>query len=95
MSLQMVVARGVLHVRKQWGRLASYERLKSRNLPDPPPAVARAHAVEVVDIDGVRAVWLDRGSDGGVIVYLHGGTYITGPEEDQWQWFGRLCRAAS
>jgi acetyl esterase/lipase len=47
-------------------------------------------------MDGVRGVWLDRArSSAGVIVYLHGGTYITGPEKEQWQWFSRLCRSTA
>jgi monoterpene epsilon-lactone hydrolase len=92
----MTAARLVLRVTlKPYLARASYGRLKAKIVSDPPARVARGHAVEAVDIDGVRAVWLDRDRRAeGTIVYLHGGTYITGPEMEHWHWFSRLCTAA-
>lgn len=92
----MTLARGLLRVaRKPRGVRASYERLKRRNLPDPPPAVARRHRVETAETGGTRCVWLDQDrAPAGTIAYLHGGSYVTGPERAQWTWFSRLCREA-
>jgi monoterpene epsilon-lactone hydrolase len=92
----MAGARAYLRLRwKPWSALASPRLRQVVNRPDPPGDVARDHACEVLDAGGARAVWLDRRrAAAGVLVYVHGGTYITGPETAQWRWFGALCDAA-
>ncbi|CAM4020665.1 alpha/beta hydrolase [Helcobacillus massiliensis] len=53
----------------------------------PTGAVLKRHAVDVAMINRTRTVWLDRHkADNGVIVYLHGGAYVSGPFAFDWQW---------
>src|ERR687888_1079397 len=96
MSVRMAAARAYARATLK-PRLvrAPYEKLQRINRPDPPRGVARRHEVEVADLDGARAVWLDRGRiAAGAIVYTHGGSYITGPQREQWEWFSQLCSSA-
>lgn len=73
----------------------SFERMRADNLADPPPGVAATHAVEVAELGGTRCVWLDRDRrDAGVIVYLHGGSYVCGPYAGHWAYLSRLLGAA-
>ncbi|MFC0675327.1 alpha/beta hydrolase [Brachybacterium hainanense] len=60
----------------------------------PPGAVQKRHAVDVEMIDRTRAVWLDRHrADRGVIVHLHGGAYVSGPFQGDWEWISQLADA--
>jgi acetyl esterase/lipase len=44
-------------------------------------------------IAGVRCVWIDKqDSSEGSIVYLHGGSYVTGPIKLQWNWLATLAK---
>ena len=91
----MSVARVVLRLTTK-PRLArmSAERAKELNVPEPPADVAAAHAPDALDLGGVRAVWLDRDrAPEGVIVYLHGGSLVSGPYRSHWEHLGRLLEA--
>jgi epsilon-lactone hydrolase len=69
------------------------EERQKDNLPAPPAAVAQRAAVEMLSIDGAKAVWLDKqNSENGVLVYLHGESYIAGPFGDQWLYLADMCR---
>jgi acetyl esterase/lipase len=97
MSLQMSAARVLLRLTTK-PRLArmSAERAKANSLPEPPPSVSAAHECEVVDLGGVRAVWLDRARGGtATIVSLHGGSLVSGPYRAHWEHLGRLAEAAA
>jgi monoterpene epsilon-lactone hydrolase len=90
----MAIGRIVVRLRKRRGQRASYEQLKRENRPDPPRGIARRHDVGVDDANGVRAVWLDRERAArGTIVHLHGGSYISGPVKEHWDWLSRLAQA--
>ena len=95
MSVQLTIVSALLRVMRRRRARAPYEELKARNLPEPPAGVAAAHDVERLVVEGARAVWLDKSrADAGVIVYMHGGSYVTGPVKQQWEWFARLCAGA-
>ena len=53
----------------------------------------KSHAVEHEMIGRTRTVWLDghRG-DRGLIVFLHGGAYVSGPFASDWLWLSRHMR---
>jgi monoterpene epsilon-lactone hydrolase len=68
--------------------------MKTANMPEPPSDVARRHTVTASSESGVRVVWLDQHHRrDGTILYVHGGSYITGPRKEQWEWFAALCRS--
>lgn len=99
MSVQMAIARARFRIAGQWSRIAarrsgppSYEELQAGDLHDPPREIRRAHHCTVVEHRGARAIWLDRNhAPAGVLVFLHGGSYVCGPFLDQWQYLSRLC----
>lgn len=110
MSVQMSVARTFLRVvRKPRDTRSDYEKQQQQNAPLPQPKIAKRHAVEVVEIQGARAVWLRRATSAdsetsgtgasartlGTVVYLHGGSYITGPHAEQWEWASWLVDNAN
>lgn len=78
----------------RWLREGDFHRLRSKNRPLPSRYACRRRRAEVVDIDGVRCVWMDRhrATTGGVIVYLHGGGYLFGPLTEQWRWLSHMTR---
>src|SRR4051794_38630067 len=95
MSLQMAAARLLLRTvaKPRMGR-GTYTTLRAGDLHDPPRPLARRHATEKLTVGDARAVWLDRArSAAGVLVYLHGGAYVSGPIAEQWTYLGRLCDA--
>jgi acetyl esterase/lipase len=49
----------------------------------------------VDSLNGVRSVWLGRERlSSGLLVYLHGGAYATGPNAGQWRWLSTVTSAA-
>jgi acetyl esterase/lipase len=96
MSLRMAATRLFLRTlaKPRMARL-SIEQAKRDNLPDPPPEVERSHAAETVELGGVRAVWLDRerAAGSGAIVWVHGGSFVSGPYRNHWQHLSRLVSA--
>lgn len=74
--------------------LSLEERQKGNLHPEPPPEVTEKIACEKIEIEsGVKAVWLGReNSKNGVMIYLHGGSYIAGPYPDQWKYLADMCR---
>jgi acetyl esterase/lipase len=96
MSLRMAMGRAVGRwLLKPRATRASFARLRQGDLREAPAAVAAAHACEAVVLDGARATWLDRErAQHGVVVYLHGGSYVCGPTAQQWEYCGRLAAAS-
>lgn len=61
----------------------------------PSGAVRKKHLVETEIVDRTRFVWIDRQkADRGVLVYLHGGMFVTGPTSGQWSWIAALAEQA-
>jgi acetyl esterase/lipase len=87
---------------KAYMRLTSYktsgdeltlEERQKDNMPEPPAAVAQKTHCEKLEIDGAKAVWLNKqNSKNGALLYLHGGSYIAGPFRDQWLYLADMCR---
>lgn len=58
----------------------------------PGGTVRKNHLVETEIVDRTRFVWIDRQkAERGVIVYLHGGLFVTGPTGGQWSWIAALA----
>jgi monoterpene epsilon-lactone hydrolase len=97
MSVRMIASRAFLRaaVKPRLER-ASLERLRKDDHHDPPPAIAAVHACEAEVRHGSRSVWLDRDrAAAGVLVYVHGGSYVSGPAPNQWDYLARLCDATA
>ena len=78
---------------KASGDELTLEERQKDNMPEPPVAVSQNTPCETVEIDGARAVWLNKqNAKNGVLVYLHGGSYIAGPFGDQWLYLADMCR---
>ncbi|MFC7375738.1 MULTISPECIES: alpha/beta hydrolase fold domain-containing protein [unclassified Brachybacterium] len=68
----------------------SHQALREARRPQPPAPVQKAHAVENEMIGRTRTVWLDgHRADKGIIVFLHGGGYVSGPFVSDWAWLSR------
>ncbi|HEY0459151.1 MAG TPA: alpha/beta hydrolase [Pyrinomonadaceae bacterium] len=71
----------------------SFEEKQAENVPDAPPRIAGEFACETVSVEGAEGVWLARENSGnGVLVYLHGGSYVSGPFAQQWEYLAAMCR---
>jgi acetyl esterase/lipase len=95
MSVRMIASRAILRaaVKPRLPR-ASLETIRKDDLRDPPAAIEAAHACEVERRGDSRLVWLDRGrAADGILVFLHGGSYVSGPVPGQWDYLARLCNA--
>ncbi len=94
MSIQNVFVKAFLRLtnyNKRQERL-SYEEKQKENLSKPPEKIASRFNWEMVAVDGANAVWLAKeNSANGVIVYLHGGSYTSGPFAVQWEYLADLC----
>ncbi len=79
--------------RRNAARKRSILERQSANTPNPPAGIARRAVCEKVEISGANAWWLNKGNQSaGVVVYLHGGSYVTGPYREQWGYFANLCK---
>ncbi|PMC74993.1 alpha/beta hydrolase fold domain-containing protein [Brachybacterium sp. UMB0905] len=73
----------------------SHSALREARRATPPGHVQKAHAIEQEMIGRTRTVWLDRHrADRGLIVFLHGGAYVSGPFASDWAWLSRQAEAA-
>jgi len=83
---------GASHLPSRWTEavLASL----SNRLPG--QAIRKRVAVSDTVIAGVPVVWMNRDSRAnGVIVYVHGGAYVVGPNPSDWDWIAELTRRTS
>lgn len=72
----------------------THQALREARSPQPPSHVLKSHAVEHEMIGRSRTVWLDRHrADRGIIVYLHGGAYVSGPFASDWTWLSKQADA--
>lgn len=95
MSIRNTLVKAYMRLRnyKSDGDELSLEERQKDNSPAPPAAVSEKMPCEKLETGGARAVWLDRqNSKNGVLVYLHGGSYIAGPFNDQWLYLADMCR---
>lgn len=72
----------------------THQALREARSPHPPSRVLKAHAVENEMIGRTRSVWLDEHrADRGIIIFLHGGAYVSGPFASDWAWLSRQVEA--
>lgn len=72
----------------------SHQALSEARRPNPPGHVLKSHAIEPEMIGRTRTIWLDEHrAENGVIVYLHGGAYVSGPFASDWAWLSRQAEA--
>ncbi|GAA1487768.1 alpha/beta hydrolase fold domain-containing protein [Brachybacterium sacelli] len=72
----------------------SHQALREARSPQPPSHVQKTHAVEDEMIGRTRTVWLDRHrAELGLIIFLHGGAYVSGPFASDWAWLSRQVDA--
>ncbi len=65
-------------------------------MPRPPRVLRAGRQVETRTAGGVPVTWLRPSlADRGVLVHLHGGSYVTGPVAGQWRWLARLSAELS
>lgn len=81
MSIEMHIAPGTSSMRRRYrGSRASAADLRIFDARTMPPAV------EVGGPGGVDVTWVDRpAGDAGVIMFLHGGGDVSGPDADHWE----------
>ncbi len=57
----------------------------------PPFEIRRHHAVEELPLSHCRAFWLNKGrKENGILIYLHGGGFVTGPVRLQWHYIASM-----
>jgi len=72
----------------------THQALREARSPQPPGHVMKSHAIEPEMIGRTRTVWLDEHrASRGLIVYLHGGAYVSGPFASDWAWLSRQVDA--
>src|SRR5699024_9872078 len=72
----------------------THQALREARSPLPPGHVLKTHAIEHEMIGRTRTIWLDEHrADGGIIVFLHGGAYVSGPFASDWAWLSRQVDA--
>lgn len=94
MSLLNEIAKIYLRNGKRKDKLKelSFIEKQSGNIPEPPAKIAKLGEFEKVEIKGVRATWFNKSNQNrGVLVFLHGGSYISGPYKVHWEYFSDIC----
>ncbi|MGP9537913.1 alpha/beta hydrolase fold domain-containing protein [Brachybacterium sp. AOP43-C2-M15] len=72
----------------------THQALREARSPQPPGHVLKSHAIEPEMVGRTRTVWLDEHrADNGIIVFLHGGAYVSGPFTSDWAWLSRQADA--
>ena len=71
----------------------SFEKKQSGNVSEPPTKFVKRGEFEKVEIEGVKAFWFNKKNQNrGVLVFLHGGSYISGPYKVHWEYFADMCQ---
>lgn len=94
MSLLNEIAKLYLKNGKRKDKLKelSFIEKQSGNIPEPPRSIAKRGEFEKVEIEGVKAFWFKKSNQNrGVLVFLHGGSYISGPYKVHWEYFSDIC----
>lgn len=70
----------------------SFAEKQSGNVPEPPAKIVKRGKFEKVEIEDVKAFWFNKSKQNrGVLVFLHGGSYISGPYKVHWEYFTDMC----
>jgi len=90
--MRMKLARRVGRIWKATPTGLQLRVARSVRAPRPPRGIAKNHDVAEDEFGRVRSVWLDKSrSQAGVLVFLHGGGYTSGPVAPEWQWMAAVC----
>src|SRR5688572_8250639 len=72
-------------------RQVTFEEKQAEIVSEPPVNIAKN--CEKIEVEGVRATWFNQADQkGGVLVFLHGGSYTSGPYKEHWEYFADICR---
>ncbi|MCU0240274.1 MAG: alpha/beta hydrolase [Pyrinomonadaceae bacterium] len=78
---------------KQKAELLDAVQQQKENFLYPPIKVAKKCKIDLLEINGAKAVWLDKHNENnGVMIYLHGGSYIAGAFNVQWEYISDMCK---
>lgn len=94
MSLLNSIAKIYLSREKRKSSLheLSFEEKQSGNIAEPPANVAKKGTFEKNEIEGAKATLFNKSNQHkGVLVFLHGGSYISGPYKEHWEYFADMC----
>lgn len=88
MSWQLSVLSSIIRViSRDTGKTPELEKIQRGIVFDAPKKIAARLSTRRTEVGGVDSVWLNEANASkGVIVYLHGGSYVTGPMKVQWAW---------
>jgi acetyl esterase/lipase len=79
--------------RKNSLRQVSFEEKQAGIVAEPPAKIAKKGTFEKIEIDGVKATWCNQSnSKNGVLVFLHGGSYTSGPYAEHWEYLADICQ---
>jgi epsilon-lactone hydrolase len=79
--------------RKNSLREVSFEEKQAQIFSEPPLKIAKKGDFEKIEIKGAKAIWCNKAnSNKGVLVFLHGGSYTSGPYREHWEYFTDICR---
>ncbi len=74
-------------------REISFEEKQAGIIAEPPVNISKACIFEKIEIEGAKATWVDKAnSTNGVLVFLHGGSYTSGPYKEHWEYFSDMCQ---
>jgi epsilon-lactone hydrolase len=72
-------------------RQVTFEEKQAEIVSEPPTNIAKN--CEKIEVEGVRATWFNQADQKrGVLVFLHGGSYTSGPYQEHWEYFVDICR---
>jgi epsilon-lactone hydrolase len=78
--------------RKNNLRPLSFKEKQANIIAEPPAKIAKQGIFEAIEINGAKAFWLNKPNESnGVLVFLHGGSYISGPYKQHWEYFADMC----
>lgn len=78
--------------RKNKSRPLSFEEKQAQIVSEPPASIAKKGVFESFEIGGAKAFWFNKSNqNNGVLVFLHGGGYNTGPYKQHWEYFADIC----
>lgn len=81
-----------LEKRKNESRPLSFEEKQSRIISEPPVNIAKKGVFEQIELEGAKAFWFNKSNQqNGVLVFLHGGSFITEPYKQHWEYFADMC----
>lgn len=94
MSLLNTIAKIYLNREKRRISLngTSFAERQSKILSEPPKNIAEKGIFEKMEIESAKATWFNKSNQKvGVLVFLHGGSYTSGPYKQHWEYFADIC----